>query len=169
MGERLQKKKIQIKNKFMENTNEKGNVAIILILIAVVLVAIYLFRQNPKVVAPGSDIVVYPVQCDDWFTSSPPESKDITTCHQKRALDRIAFKVDKEKQQVIQWSPEDSIPSYETNNDCTIIDLNNWGCNDGAISAFGLKNGNYYQPDLTNVIFTSMASWELINNGKPTR
>lgn len=157
----------------------------ILVLVLVFVLVGYFIIQNSNSPVAGSDITMYPVQCDDWFptnydknntndNSNEPkgDARNFQNCLQKRALDRIAFKIDKANSEVIEWDPDNTSSGLIKNTGCTIVDSNNWSCNTdgflGDIMGFGSNNGIVFNNEYTHVLFVSKRQWNSINNGAPT-
>jgi len=132
----------------------------------------------------SGDITMYPVQCDDWFpadysrgngdnNSNEPQgdARNFQNCHQPRALDRSTYNINVTTQQVIESDPDLTNSGFSKNTGCTIIDLNNWSCDDGDmqdILGFGFKNGVPFDNEYAHVILVDKSQWDSINNGAPT-
>lgn len=151
----------------------------------VLVVVVYFVVQSSNSSVTGSDLTVYPVQCDDWFptnynqnytddNSNEPKggARNFQNCLQKRALGRIAFKIDKANSQVIEWDPDITSSGFTKHTGCTIVDSNNWSCdNDGLlgdITGFGSNNGIFFKNGYVHALFVSKTQWDSINNGAPT-
>jgi len=134
--------------------------------------------------ATSGDITMYPVQCDDWFpsdysrgngdnNSNEPQgdARNFQNCLQRRAIDRRTFNVNIASQQVTESDPDLAGTGFSKNTGCTIIDLNNWSCDDGAmqdILGFGFKNGVPFYNGYAHVLLVDKSQWDSINNGAPT-
>jgi hypothetical protein len=176
----------------MENKKNYTPIIITLgIIIFVILVGVYYIGKGINSPVASSDVTVYPVQCDDWFSQSNDpnsyasqmkglddgtnrnepegEARNFQNCLKRRALSRISLKIDKANQQVIKWDIDNGgTPAFSKSIDCTIVDSNNWSCDNKSSYPFGFNDGSYFESDFTHVIFVSKTQWNSINNGAPT-
>jgi hypothetical protein len=134
--------------------------------------------------ATTGDIIMYPVQCNDWFPSNysrgsgdnnsnepQGDARNFRNCLQRRALDRTTYNINASTQQVIQEDPDLANSGFSKDTDCTVIDLNNWSCDDGAmqnILGFGFKNDVPFDNEYTHIVLVDESQWSAINNGSPS-
>lgn len=153
---------------------EVKNTQLGLIIVSLFIIAgaaYFAWNQN----GGNQEIIVYPVQCDDWIKAAPPlETQNFQNCHQRRALDRVGIKIDKTNNTVVNWFIDENPPTFYTATNCAIANSDNWGCNNGAVistgagESFGFNNGKFFNNAYTDVIFVSESQWDSINNGAPT-
>lgn len=116
----------------------------------------------------GNDLIVYPVQCDDWFEGITV-SENFENCLQPRALSRISFNINASSKEVIVWYMDDENDyAFSQKTNCIIVSSQNWSCDHGNISSFGFNQGKFFKNDFYNVIFVSKSEWDSVNDGKPS-
>ena len=95
-----------------------------------------------------SEIKVYRMLCDVKPVFNKCDNPSM-------ALDKITFKVNSKKQEVIKLT-FDSSPKKLTN--CTVENRKNWSCKDEEEMYLGFKNGNFWRTPINSF------SWEDVSN-----
>jgi hypothetical protein len=148
------------------------NTIIIVGIVGIVVAILYFINENAPV--PGSDMTVYPVQCLDWTNLKPPTSEqDVAHCSQPKAAARVAFKIDATNNQVMEWSPDDTNIGIKKLTSCTVVNVQNWTCDEGIPTIMSLllgsNDGNFFEDDAAkDMIYVSKEQWNSINNGAPS-
>lgn len=137
-------------------------IALILFLAGLITIGSYYLGATSRSLK-SDEIIIYPVSCYD--NNTPVES-----CKNKYVLGRIAYRIDKRKQEVIEYGLDSDSDKLLRLKKCNISTMDNWSCsyNDNS-GSFGFKDEKFFEiiskeiftPDsLTNRAYVSKAEYE---------